>query len=234
MAATALCLVNSFNTAKFESCKIWELGKRIFYTIYIYIFISPLKLYYDLIWQDHHHSFYCINFVFHLLRLTERVGSACVLQTKASQEQIDSFRASLSKLGDVYVNDAFGTAHRAHRWARGASLVFCSSNPFSNPSSSSFLPLHLQLHGGSESSSEGRRFPDEEGARLLCHGPGETSEAVPGHPRRVRNSRLWNTHPVFSFTCNSFNFKRRSLVATVLSEAHLPNKNSSLKLPGHV
>lgn len=24
------------------------------------------------------------------------------------------FRSSLAKLGDVYVNDAFGTAHRAH------------------------------------------------------------------------------------------------------------------------
>ncbi|TRZ02889.1 hypothetical protein DNTS_033257 [Danionella cerebrum] len=36
-------------------------------------------------------------------------------KTKASQAEIDAFRASLSKLGDVYINDAFGTAHRAHR-----------------------------------------------------------------------------------------------------------------------
>ena len=30
-----------------------------------------------------------------------------------------AFRASLTKLGDVYVNDAFGTAHRAHRFVDG-------------------------------------------------------------------------------------------------------------------
>merc|ERR1712176_1118958 len=33
---------------------------------------------------------------------------------KPSEEEVSKFRASLSKLGDVYVCDAFGTAHRAH------------------------------------------------------------------------------------------------------------------------
>ena len=43
-----------------------------------------------------------------------------LLQVKAEKADVDKFRASLSRLGDVYVNDAFGTAHRAH-----SSMVGC-------------------------------------------------------------------------------------------------------------
>jgi phosphoglycerate kinase len=43
-------------------------------------------------------------------------------KTKADPEKVSAFRASLTKLGDVYANDAFGTAHRAHSSVVGVNL----------------------------------------------------------------------------------------------------------------
>jgi phosphoglycerate kinase len=43
-------------------------------------------------------------------------------KTKAEPEKVEAFRGSLTKLGDVYVNDAFGTAHRAHSSVVGIDL----------------------------------------------------------------------------------------------------------------
>ena len=41
---------------------------------------------------------------------------------KADPAKVAAFRASLSKLADVYVNDAFGTSHRAHSSVTGVEL----------------------------------------------------------------------------------------------------------------
>src|SRR4051812_41723140 len=41
---------------------------------------------------------------------------------KADPKAVEAFRASLTKLGDVFINDAFGTAHRAHSSMVGIEL----------------------------------------------------------------------------------------------------------------
>jgi phosphoglycerate kinase len=43
-------------------------------------------------------------------------------KTKADPTKVAEFREGLTKLGDVYVNDAFGTAHRAHSSMVGVKL----------------------------------------------------------------------------------------------------------------
>lgn len=43
-------------------------------------------------------------------------------KTKADPAKVKEFREGLTKLGDVYVNDAFGTAHRAHSSMVGVQL----------------------------------------------------------------------------------------------------------------
>jgi phosphoglycerate kinase len=42
--------------------------------------------------------------------------------TKADPEKVATFRASLTALGDIFVSDAFGTAHRAHSSVVGVDL----------------------------------------------------------------------------------------------------------------
>ncbi len=53
-----------------------------------------------------------------------KVKNADGTETKrtADPKAVEAFRASLSKLGDVFVNDAFGTAHRPHSSMVGVAL----------------------------------------------------------------------------------------------------------------
>ncbi|CAG8981868.1 hypothetical protein HYALB_00009544 [Hymenoscyphus albidus] len=43
-------------------------------------------------------------------------------KVKAGKEEVEAFRKGLTALGDIYINDAFGTAHRAHSSMVGVDL----------------------------------------------------------------------------------------------------------------
>eukprot|EP00300_Choanocystis_sp_HF-7_P009672 c16564_g1_i4.p1 GENE.c16564_g1_i4~~c16564_g1_i4.p1 ORF type:complete len:418 (+),score=20.07 c16564_g1_i4:80-1333(+) len=53
------------------------------------------------------------NLRFHIEEEGSGVGKDGA-KIKADKAAVETFRASLTRLGDVFVNDAFGTAHRAH------------------------------------------------------------------------------------------------------------------------
>jgi phosphoglycerate kinase len=61
------------------------------------------------------------NLRFHVEEEGKGIGSDGS-KIKASEENVKKFRESLTKLGDVYINDAFGTAHRAHSSMVGVDL----------------------------------------------------------------------------------------------------------------
>lgn len=76
--------------------------------------------------QEHQSSRSCPIFLLENLRFhVEEEGSVKRKdgsKVSASAEDIAQFRAALSSLGDVYVNDAFGAAHRAHSSITGISI----------------------------------------------------------------------------------------------------------------
>ncbi|EZG56833.1 phosphoglycerate kinase [Gregarina niphandrodes] len=61
------------------------------------------------------------NLRFHIEEETKGTDEAGN-KIKADKDAITKFQASLTKLGDVFVNDAFGTAHRAHSSMVGVQL----------------------------------------------------------------------------------------------------------------
>ncbi len=60
-------------------------------------------------------------------KVTKKKEDGSEEKIKADPAKVEAVRASLSKLGDIYVNDAFGTAHRAHSSMVGINLPIKAS-----------------------------------------------------------------------------------------------------------
>ena len=86
-------------------------------------------------------------------------------KTKADSAAVAKFCQSLTRLGDVYVNDAFGTAHRAH---------------------ASMVGVQLQQRAG--------RKIARQRAHLLCQGAGSAGASLFGDSRRRQGLRQDSTH----------------------------------------
>ena len=92
--------------------------------------------------------------------------ASCCSRTRASsparRRTTTSSRARSRELGDVYVNDAFGAAHRAHASTEGVAQ---------------------------HSAARGRRAADGEGARLPRRRARRAAAPVRRHPRRLEDLR---------------------------------------------
>ena len=62
------------------------------------------------------------NLRFHIEEEGSVKDKATGQKTKADPAKVNAFREGLTALGDVYINDAFGTAHRAHSSMVGVKL----------------------------------------------------------------------------------------------------------------
>jgi phosphoglycerate kinase len=69
-------------------------------------------------------------------------GEVCLLENlrfhKEEEKNDPNFAKQLAKYGDVYVNDAFGTAHREHNWPSTATCT--STTPSARPTASTPAP----------------------------------------------------------------------------------------------
>ena len=126
------------------------------------------------------------NLRFHLEEEGEGVDKDGKTKLKAEPRKMEEFQASLTKLGDVYVNDAFGTAHRAHRYSVsfGFFLVFFLERQR--------LVFFSQFNDGSQNTGSRGRIPHEEGTFRVFEDPREARPTRAGDPWRVRY-RMWKT-----------------------------------------